>query len=94
MVTAPDAFLVFATRVPGFRPVPGSALSTSDLPGEGALPGGGAPPDRMGGEFCLDCIPGGGVDDGLVVAGDVVLGYFAFVDFRGFGQEVGGEALL
>lgn len=39
-------------------------------------------------------VPGGGIDDGFVVAGDVVLRYFTFVDFHGFGQEIGGEALL
>lgn len=46
------------------------------------------------GEFCLDHAPGDWGDDGFVVAGDVVLGYFAFVDFHGFVQEVGSEALL
>ena len=38
--------------------------------------------------------PGSGFDDWLMVSGHIILGYFAFVDFHGFGQEIGDEALL
>ena len=45
-------------------------------------------------DFGLDKVPHGGADDGLVVSGDVVLGYFALVDDLLLSEEVCGVALL
>ncbi len=45
-------------------------------------------------EFCLHDIPGCWFDDRWIVTGHVVLGYFTFIDFHGFGQEIGGVSLF
>ena len=94
VVAAPDTFLVFRAGMPGFRPVPSAAPGAPDFSGEGALPGGGAAACGRGGEFCLYEVPHGWGDDRLVVAGDVVLGYFAFVLDLLLGEEVGDVGLL
>lgn len=92
VVAAPDVAAVFAGGVPNFPPKPASTIGAFDLVGKGMGAGGAFA--CAAGKFCLHGVPRGGVDDGLVVAGDIVLGYFTFVDFHGFGQEVGSETLL
>ncbi|CRH60385.1 Uncharacterised protein [Chlamydia trachomatis] len=94
VVAPPDAFLVFRACMPGFRPVPGAALPAPDLARERPLPGCGAPARGGGSQFCLDEVPHGWGDDRLMVAGDVVLGYFAFVLDQLLGEEVGDVGLL
>ena len=71
VVAAPDVAAVFAGGVPDFPPKPASTIGAFDLVGKGMGAGGAfACP---AGEFCLHGVPGGGVDDGFVIAGDVVL---------------------
>ena len=94
VVAPPDAFLVLRACMPGFRPVPGAALGAPDFPGEGSLPGCGAPARGGGSQFCLDEVPHGWGDDQLVVAGDVVLGHFAFVLDLLLGEEIRDVGLL
>lgn len=80
--------------MPGFRPVPDSTLGAPNLAREYPLPGGGAPPGGGGSQFCLDEVPHSRGDDRLMVAGDVVLGYFAFVLDLFLGKEVDDVGLL
>ena len=72
VVAAPDVAAVFAGGVPDFPPKPPAAIGAGDRVGEGVGVGGAFA--CAAGEFCLDGVPGDGINDGFVVAGDVVLG--------------------
>lgn len=78
--------------MPDFPPRTAAAVRAGDRVGEGVGVGGAFA--CAAGEFCLDGVPRGRTDNGFVVSGDVVLRYFTFVNFHGFGQKVGGETLL
>lgn len=82
-VAAPDDAAVFAVGVPDFPSKTAAAVGADDHGGERVGVGGAFACAAC--EFCLHGVPRGWGDDGFVVAGDVVLGYFAFVDFDGFG---------
>lgn len=47
-----------------------------------------------GRQFVVDLIPHSRLNDRLVIAGQVILRYFALVHFDPFGEEVGGECYL
>ena len=93
VVALPHGVLAGSVRCPCFSSVPVAAVGAFEAAGEKT--GFRAAIAAVAcGELDLGLIPGGGIDDRLVMSCDVVLRDFAFVDLRGLGEEVGDNGLL
>ena len=94
MVAPPHSLFIFGSCMPGFRSVPGSALTAFDFAGEFSRTRARAASFPNVCKFGLNEVPHRCGHDRLMVASDIVLGYFAFVLELFLGQEVSCVALL
>lgn len=94
LVALPDRPLVDIVGVPDLGAVPATAVTALDLPGEEVDTAVPVPALGASGHFTLHHLEGLRINDGLVIALDVILRDLALVGLRFFGQEIHGVTLL